>query len=74
MVKQLYHPKFSSSIADLPVTQVTKRGVSCCEQFNVSFLRGKMSLQYVYISWKRMEKKGRRSAFFFAEFSAQHKR
>lgn len=36
MVKQLYYPKVFFGIADLPVTQGTKRGVSCCEQLSVS--------------------------------------
>lgn len=36
MTKLFCHPKFSFGTADLPVTQVTKRGVSCGEQLSVS--------------------------------------
>lgn len=59
MVKQLYHPKFSFGIADLPVTQATKTGVSCCEQLSVSLFWGEKlacnMFMYLGKGWRRKE-------------------
>lgn len=74
MVKQLYHPKFSFGIADLPVTQATKREWAVVSSLVFLFFKGKNEFAICLFILEKDEEERKKISIFPCSISTQHKR